>query len=92
MTNRYHGDWAAHAAVAAATVLANPPWQFVTLRETMAPRPRRFNRCETPTSNAICIMPGTAARNLETAPASRSELFAAAGLGEATDRQTPGKA
>ena len=40
-----------------ATVLADPPWQFVNRTGKMAPEHRRLNRYETLTTDAICALP-----------------------------------
>ena len=40
-----------------ASVLADPPWQFVNRTGKMAPEHRRLNRYETLTTNAICALP-----------------------------------
>ena len=58
MTNRGHDDLRGFAAGRTfATVLADPPWQFVNRTGKMAPEHRRLNRYETLTTDAICALP-----------------------------------
>ena len=40
-----------------ATVLADPPWQFVNRTGKMAPEHKRLNRYETLSTDAICALP-----------------------------------
>lgn len=59
MANQSYEDFA-HLAAAGhrfATVLADPPWQFVNRTGKMAPEHKRLNRYETLTTDAICALP-----------------------------------
>jgi N6-adenosine-specific RNA methylase IME4 len=58
MTNRGHDNLVRFAAGRTfATLLADPPWQFVNRTGKMAPEHKRLNRYETLTTDAICALP-----------------------------------
>jgi hypothetical protein len=60
MTNRGHDNLQGLAAGHQfATVLADPPWQFVNRTGKMAPEHKRLNRYETLTTDAIGALPGS---------------------------------